>query len=53
MFGFGEVRIHLGVVFSDAFGLIKGFLLDFLTNRRNQQNPDNFGGPTPRRRDPT
>ena len=29
MFGFGEVRTHLGVFFSDAFGLIKGFSLDF------------------------
>ena len=30
MFGFGEVRTHLGVVFRDAFGLIKGFLVRFL-----------------------
>ena len=29
MFGFGEVRTHLGVVFSDAFRLIEGFWLDF------------------------
>ena len=24
MFGFGEVRTHLGVVFSDAFGIFEG-----------------------------
>ena len=53
MFGFGEVRTHLRVVFSDAFGLIKGFWLDFWKNGRNQQNLGNFRGPTPRRRDPT
>ena len=29
MFCFGEVGTHLGVVFSDAFGLIEGFWLDF------------------------
>ena len=28
MFGFGEVRTHLGVVFSDAFELIEDFWLD-------------------------
>ena len=25
MVGFGEVRTHLGVVFSDAFGIFEGF----------------------------
>ena len=25
MFGFGEVRTHLGVVFSDSFGIFEGF----------------------------
>ena len=48
MFGFGEVRTHLGVVFSDAFRIFEGFGC-----RRNQKNLGNVGGPTLRRRDPT
>ena len=52
MFGFGEVRTHLGVVFSDSFGLIEGFWLDFWKNRQNEQNLGNFGGPKSRRKDP-
>ena len=35
MFGFDEVRTHLGVVFSDAFGLFEGFWLDFRKNGPN------------------
>ena len=52
MFGSSEVRTHLGVVFSDTFGLFEGFWLDFWKNGLNQQNLGNFGGPTPRYRDP-
>ena len=52
MFGFGWVRTHLEVVFCDAFGLFWGFWLYFWKNGQNHQNLVNFGGPTPRRRDP-
>ena len=30
MFGFSEVKTHLGVVFNDTFGLFEGFLVGFL-----------------------
>ena len=53
MFGFGWVRTHLRVFFGDAFGLFWGFWFDLWKNGLNQQNLGNFGGPTPRRRDPT
>ena len=46
MFGFGEVRTHLRVVFSDALGLFEGFGLNFLKNGPNEQNLGNCGGPT-------
>ena len=53
MFGFCEVRTHLGVVFSDALGLFEGFGLNFWKNGPNKQNLGNCGGPTQRRSDPT
>ena len=53
MFGFGEVRTHLGVVFSDTFGLFEGFWLDLWKNGQNQQNLGNFRGPTQQCREPT
>ena len=43
MFGFGWVRTHLGVVFSDAFELLWGFWLDLWKKGRNQQIWENFG----------
>ena len=38
MFGFGEVRTHLGVVFGEAFGLFCSFGLISRENGRNKQN---------------
>ena len=38
MFGFGEVRTHLGVVFGEAFGLFWSFGLISRKNERNKQN---------------
>ena len=40
MFGFGWVRIHLGVVFGDAFGVFEAFWSGFL---KNGQNDKKFG----------
>ena len=43
MFGFSWVRTHLGVVFSDAFGLFWGFLVGFLEIGTKSANLGNFG----------
>ena len=42
MIGFGWFRTHLGVFFSDAFGLLWGFWLNFWKRGRNQQIWANF-----------
>ena len=52
MFGFGWVRIHLGVVFGDAFRVFEAFCWVFRKMDKIIKNMGNVGGPTPWHRDP-
>ena len=52
MFGFGWVITHFGVVFYDVLDCFRVFGCIYEKNGRNQKILGNFGGPTPRRRDP-
>ena len=44
MFGFGWVRIHLGVVFGDAFGVFEVFWLGFKNNGQNDKKSRQYRG---------
>ena len=52
MFGFGWVRIHLGVVLVMLLEYLRLFGWVFRKMDKKIKNQGNIGGPTPRRRDP-